>query len=197
MVAARGALAAWRAEGTSNPNPNPNLNPNPNPNPNPNRNPNPNPDPNANPYPNPCSSPRRTESRLQLPACYGASERGVPWVTYPGLFAGGGLDVMTAALLRALPTPPVKGAILDACCGSGVIAAALRARAGAQLDIHLLDADAVALDAARANVPTAARVFLCDGWPDTASAFPKKGKPKKYEWIVSNPPVHHGQPDDF
>jgi len=55
----------------------------------------------------------------------------------------------------------------------------------------------VALDAARANVPTAARVFLCDGWPDTASAFPKKGKPKKYEWIVSNPPVHRGQPDDF
>ena len=80
----------------------------------------------------------RTESRLQLPACYGAPERGVPWVTYPGLFAGGGLDVMTAALLRALPTPPVKGAILDACCGSGVIAAALHARAGAQLDIHLL-----------------------------------------------------------
>ena len=55
----------------------------------------------------------------------------------------------------------------------------------------------MALDAARANVPTAARVFLCDGWPDTASAFPKKGKPKKYEWIVSNPPVHRGQPDDF
>ena len=59
-------------------------------------------------------------------------------MTYPGLFAGGGLDVMTAALLRALPTPPVKGAMLDACCGSGVIAAALHARAGAQLDIHLL-----------------------------------------------------------
>ena len=41
MVAARGALAAWRAEGTCNPNPNPNLKPNPNPNPNPNPSPNP------------------------------------------------------------------------------------------------------------------------------------------------------------
>ena len=87
--------------------------------------------------------------------------------------------------------------MLDACCGSGVIGAALRARGGAALEIHLLDADAVALDAARANVPSAARAFLCGGWPDTATAFPKKGKPKKYDWIVTNPPVHHGQPDDF
>ena len=73
--------------------------------------------------------------------------------------------------------------MLDACCGSGVIGAALRVRGGAALDIHLLDADAVALDAARANVPSAACSFLCSflcgGWPDTATAFPKKGTPKQ------------------
>ena len=52
------------------------------------------------------------------------------WTTYPGLFAGGGVDVMTAALLRALPAPPPGARVLDACCGSGTIAAALRARPG-------------------------------------------------------------------
>ena len=47
------------------------------------------------------------------------------WLAYPGLFAGGGLDVMTDALLRALPAPPQHGHALDFGCGSGVIAAAL------------------------------------------------------------------------
>ena len=32
----------------------------------------------------------------------------VPWVVYPGLFAGGRLDVMTAFLLRQLPPHPPK-----------------------------------------------------------------------------------------
>lgn len=123
------------------------------------------------------------------------------WSTYPGLFAGGGVDVMTTALLNALPTPPTKGRILDACCGSGTIAAALleahRAQApedgtgasGKKLKVHCLDADAVALAAAKDNVTAAKKFFLTDSWPC--------GKAVKYDWIVSNPPVHRGQPDDF
>ena len=123
-----------------------------------------------------------------------------PWTVYPGLFAGGGLDVMTSALLDVLPDPPCGARIMDACCGSGVIAAVL-AVAFPSASLHLLDADAVALDAARTNVPSAKRVMLASVWPDTATAFPRRhaeGKgPKKYDWIVSNPPVHRGQPDCF
>ena len=106
---------------------------------------------------------------------------------------------MTSALLGALPTPHAHARILDYCCGSGTIAAALAAGPnGSTLKLHLLDADAVAVDAARANVPSTARVLLSAGWPHTPSAFPKKGNmPPKYDWIVSNPPVHRGQPDDF
>ena len=55
----------------------------------------------------------RTEGRLQLPTAAAvassSAQHSVPWVTYPGLFAGGGLDVMTSALLRALPSPPAEG----------------------------------------------------------------------------------------
>ena len=103
-----------------------------------------------------------------------------PWQTYPGLFAGGGLDVMTTALLAALPPPPEGASVLDFCCGSGAIAAALAAApGGGSLRLHLLDADAVAIAAARANVPSASRLFLSAGWPDTPTAFAKKGKPPK------------------
>lgn len=121
----------------------------------------------------------------------------LPWCTYPGLFAGGGLDVMTTALLQTLPKPPAGACVLDACCGSGAIAAALRhAHDGGALRVHLLDADAVAMHAAKLNVPDAARHWHGAIWPQIARAF-SVGKPKRYHWIVSNPPVHRGQPDDF
>ncbi|CAK0862780.1 unnamed protein product [Prorocentrum cordatum] len=63
---------------------------------------------------------------------------------------------MTSALLRVLPQPPARARILDFCCGSGSIAAALLQRAAAAGDagarLHLLDADAVALEVARQGV---------------------------------------------
>jgi len=114
----------------------------------------------------------------------------VPWCVFPGLFACGGLDIMTSALLDALPTPPERARVLDFCCGSGAIAAALRLRAPPGLRLHLLDADAVALEAARMNLPDARRFFLSDMW----AALPEGAR---YDWIVSNPPVHCGLRSDF
>lgn len=38
----------------------------------------------------------------------GAQELRLPWRTFPALFAGGGLDIMTTFLLRQLPQPPRK-----------------------------------------------------------------------------------------
>lgn len=108
---------------------------------------------------------------------------------------------MTSAMLAALPPLPRRRArVLDACCGSGVIGAALLQR-DSSLRLHLLDADALALAAAAENVPQARRFLLCSGWPDEAAAFPRRAaagrRPARYDWIVSNPPVHRGQPDCF
>ena len=137
----------------------------------------------------------RETAALRFPAVtFHAATEVSAWVRYPGLFAGGGLDVMTAALCRALPAPPPRARVLDFASGSGALAAALLARAPT-LRVHLLDADAVAIAAARENVPTAARCFVCAGWPPLTSF--KKRKRKRYDLIVSNPPVHAGQPDDF
>ncbi len=111
-----------------------------------------------------------------------------PWLTLPGLFAGGLVDVMTTALLQTMPAPPPRARVLDFCSGSGVIGAALRA-AEPSIRLHLADADALAVHAARANVPTA-RVHLSDGW----GGLPLR---PRFHSIVSNPPVHLGLQTDF
>ena len=49
------------------------------------------------------------------------------WTTYPGLFAGGRIDIMTTALLERLPTFTSKS-ILDFCSGSGTIGAFLQSK---------------------------------------------------------------------
>jgi 16S rRNA (guanine1207-N2)-methyltransferase len=106
------------------------------------------------------------------------------WVSYPGVFAGGGLDAGTALLLAHLPdlsTHRQGAAVLDLACGTGIIGAVARERyAGASVD--LVDADAVAVVAARENV--AATVICGDG----LAAAPRA----RYDAILSNPPIHDG-----
>ncbi|MCA9542312.1 MAG: methyltransferase [Myxococcales bacterium] len=124
----------------------------------------------------------RRVAKLDLPG--GA----VDWVSYPGLFADGRLDPGTAALLRALPEVPPTARVLDFACGAGAIAAALVQRAPG-LRPALLDADAVALQAAAENVPTASGLHLADGLIG-APAGP-------FDLIVSNPPIHRGKATDL
>ncbi|KAK3284847.1 hypothetical protein CYMTET_7514, partial [Cymbomonas tetramitiformis] len=120
----------------------------------------------------------------------------LPWLVYPGLFAGGCLDIMTGVLLKALPTPPPEAQVLDFCSGSGVIAAGLRARQRT-LELHLLDADVLALRAAAKNLPEA-RCHLSDGWCSLLEASAAEpASCLRFHWIVSNPPVHCGLQDDF
>lgn len=121
-----------------------------------------------------------------------------PWVVYPGLFAGGGFDVMSAALLSSIPTPAPRARVLDFACGTGAIAATLLTREPS-LRLTLLDADAVAVEAARENMRSAAhankarcsaRVYLADGLQGLPTS-------RLFDLIVSNPPVHRGSADNF
>lgn len=132
----------------------------------------------------PVAAPRSAlaDWRLEVPRADG----GV-WVTYPGLFAQGGLDPGTALLLSALPEVAPRARILDFGCGSGVLCAALR-RDAPEATIDGLDADALALEALRENVPDAGRL-LGDAW----AGVPRGG----YDLIVSNPPFHRGKDEDF
>lgn len=110
----------------------------------------------------------------------------VPWVSYPGLFAHGRLDEASGLLIASLPAMKAGMAVLDFGCGSGAIARAIRMRAP-EAPLDLLDADVLALEAARENVPDAR---LVAGTDLTAVSG------RRYAIIVSNPPIHLGAAED-
>jgi 16S rRNA (guanine1207-N2)-methyltransferase len=108
------------------------------------------------------------------------------WISYPGVFAHGRLDEGTRILLAALPGLPAGARILDYGCGTGVVGYVARARSkGVRVD--LLDVDAVALEAARENLPEAS-LILNDGLPSVETG--------PYQAIISNPPFHRGKAED-
>lgn len=152
----------------------------------------------------------------------------VPWATLPGLFAGGGLDVMTDLLLRTAPLSWSAGqawgetagtgrarSVLDFCCGSGTIAAAVllacqhEARGVASaaappalrlgLAVHASDCDQVALSAAQRNLdPLRESLETCDCGAVSltlhASDMWHRVPPElTFDLILSNPPVHLGR----
>lgn len=104
------------------------------------------------------------------------------WVSYPGVFASGRIDEGTALLISALPALASKARVLDFGCGSGVISATVIA-AEPTLMVHMLDNDAVALEAAHENVPAATH---------TLGTRVLDAPGRAYEAILSNPPLHLG-----
>ena len=103
------------------------------------------------------------------------------WVSYPGVFAKGGLDAGTSLLLRHLPDGAGQAA-LDFGAGTGVIARVLADR-GAR--VTMIERDAVALEAARENVPEA-EALLGTALAET-----------RFDLILSNPPIHRGKERDL
>ena len=111
------------------------------------------------------------------------------WVSWPGLFAHGRLDVGTRQLFDVLPSFKSEKRILDFASGSGVVASRVLAEnAGIQMDV--LDIDPLAIHAARINVPTAGKHYLSNAWDQVPHNA-------KWDVIISNPPLHAGVAADF
>lgn len=103
--------------------------------------------------------------------------------TYPGIFAHGRIDPGTRLLLNNLPTPKPGASVLDYGCGNGILSDAL-IHTQPDLRIDMLDIYALAVEAAKQNVPSATAI-ISDGLAAVAG--------RKYDLIISNPPVHRGK----
>lgn len=109
----------------------------------------------------------------------------LPWVSYPGVFAKGAIDEGTALLLAHLPNMPAGARVLDFAAGTGIIAAAVN-RKSPSIRVDLVEIDALALAAARENIPASAATRFIAGRSLAAC------EPSAYGLILSNPPIHDG-----
>ena len=118
-----------------------------------------------------------------VPADWVGAERTVEggFVTAPGVFSADGPDPASQALAAALPDRmPTR--VVDLGAGWGWLAAQVLAHPGIEA-LHLVEADAAALDCARRNVTDPRAVFH---WADATSFR----LPEPVNGVVMNPPFH-------
>ncbi len=121
-------------------------------------------------------------------------DAGVPggtFLTRPGVFAWDRVDAASRLLAAHLPAD-LQGDIADLGAGWGYLAMALLARCPRMASLDLHEADARALELARANVAAAATasnrtaVATRFHWSDAAAGVGQR----RYDAIVCNPPFH-------
>ncbi|MBI3524223.1 MAG: class I SAM-dependent methyltransferase [Betaproteobacteria bacterium] len=121
------------------------------------------------------------------------------FMSRPGLFAWDRIDVASALLARCLPTE-LSGHGADLGAGFGYLSAEVLARCPGVTTLDLYEAEARALDLARANLKRQSRqprqhlegAALNFFWHDVTTGL---GQPARYDFIVSNPPFHQGRAD--
>lgn len=107
-------------------------------------------------------------------------------VTATGVFSGDRLDVGTAVLLDAVPTPPQTGDLLDLGCGWGPIAATLALRSPAAR-VWAVDVNARALSLVERNAELLSIANITPALPDAVPAD------VRFAAIWSNPPIRIGK----
>ncbi|MBD3679821.1 MAG: class I SAM-dependent methyltransferase [Rhodobacteraceae bacterium] len=109
------------------------------------------------------------------------------FVTRAGVFSADGADPASQMLAEALPKK-LGRRVADLGAGWGFLAAAILSRETVD-EVHLIEADAVALDCARRNVTDPRARFH---WED-ATRFRSA---EKFDTVVMNPPFHVGRAGD-
>ena len=116
------------------------------------------------------------------------------YLSRPGLFAWDRVDPASALLAEHLPAD-LHGRVADLGAGYGYLATQVIARCPAVNAVDLYEADARALEPARANLAeavgaSARAVDVRVYWHDVTA-----GLAQRYDAIVSNPPFHQGRAD--
>lgn len=113
------------------------------------------------------------------------------FLSRPGLFAWDRIDAGSALLAAHLPQD-LAGRGADLGAGFGYLAAEILARCPGVTALDLYEAESRALDLARRNLEAPSRaapgVALDFLWHDVTA-----GLPRRYDFIVTNPPFHQGR----
>ena len=108
------------------------------------------------------------------------------YASRPGVFAWDRIDPASALLAAHLPAD-LRGHGADLGAGWGYLADEVLARAPQVTALDLYEAEARALELARATLARhEGRALLSFHWHDVAAGLPRDG----YDFIVSNPPFH-------
>jgi 16S rRNA (guanine1207-N2)-methyltransferase len=128
-----------------------------------------------------------------LPEAIGAwSDAALParnadgFLTAPGMFSADGIDPGSRRLAEAF-AGRLKGRVADLGAGWGWLAQMALESCPAIDAIDLYEAEALALDAARVNVPDARAGFH---WSDVTRLGARS---LRYDWVIANPPFHQGR----
>lgn len=106
------------------------------------------------------------------------------FVTAPGVFSADGIDPASALLVKTLPQK-LGSVVADLGAGWGYLSSQILMRDGVK-EVHLVEADHVALDCARGNVTDSRAQFH---WADARSWK----APTQVNTVVMNPPFHSGR----
>ncbi len=110
------------------------------------------------------------------------------YLAQPGMFGWDAVD-QGSALLAEHFTPAIAGRVADLGAGWGYLSLKLIEHCPGITQLALYEAEALALDAARANL--ADRSGIGFHWHDVTA-----GLSERYDWIVMNPPFHQGNAAD-
>ncbi|MDA0963140.1 MAG: class I SAM-dependent methyltransferase [Proteobacteria bacterium] len=117
----------------------------------------------------------------------GAEARVEGFIARPGVFSADAVDDGSRLLAGALPQR-LRARVADLGAGWGYLSAAVLERPGVEV-LHLVEADATALDCARANLTDPRAVFH---WADATAWRPEA----PVDCVVMNPPFHQGRAAD-
>lgn len=107
------------------------------------------------------------------------------YTSRPGVFAWDRIDAASALLAEHLPAT-LSGHGADLGAGWGYLSCEVLSRCSGVAVLDVVEAEARALDCARANLaPFRGRVALDFLWHDATA-----GLPRRYDFIVTNPPFH-------
>ena len=107
--------------------------------------------------------------------------------TVPGVFSADGIDPGSMALAAALPAK-LGGRVADLGAGWGYLTSEILKRGGVK-EVHLVEADHAALEAAKLNITDPRAKFH---WGDVPRFHPAQ----KMETVVMNPPFHTARTAD-